>query len=259
MENKEHIINIDKEKCVGCKQCVRDCPEKNVFIGDDGKAQVRAQTCMKCGHCVAVCPMEAVKISGFSESPIDLNQLGKVDSEALMGAIKSRRSIRQFTGEAVAEEDVKKIIEAGRWTPTGKNSQGVRYIILDEEKANLEALAVKVFKRLLKVLNLVNKSYSHITIDDNFFFKKAPLVIVVAADNSVNGSLAAGNMALMAESLGLGVLYSGFFTMAAKLSSKIRKVLGIRKKELVMTLVIGHPAVKYRRTAQKDEAVVIRK
>lgn len=259
MGNKEHIIDINKEKCIGCKQCVNDCPEKNIFINDDGKAQVRAQTCMKCGHCTAVCPMEAVKITGFSEPPIDLKELDKIEADALLGAIKSRRSVRQFTGEPVTSEDLKKIIEAGRFTPTGKNSQGVKYIVLDNEKERLEDLAVKVFKKLLKVLNLVNKSYSHIAIDENFFFKKAPLVIVVAADNSVNGSLAAGNMALMAESLGLGVLYSGFFTMAAKLSPKIRKVLGVKKKELVMTLVIGHPAVKYRRTAQKDEAVVIKK
>ena len=56
------------------------------------------------------------------------------------------------------------------------------------------------------------------TIDDHFFFKKAPAAIVVVSRDKIDGALAAANMALMAEACGLGVLYSGFFCMAAGLS-----------------------------------------
>lgn len=259
MENREHVISIDATKCVGCQMCVKDCPQGNIFVGSDGKATVKEQNCMKCGHCTAICPVAAVKISGFSELARDLKDMKGINSDDLMDAIMKRRSIRNFQDAPVEEEKFTKIIEAGRWTPTGRNSQAVRYIVLDKEKLELEGFAVKVFKRLLKTINMFSKTYRDFVIDDNFFFKKAPLVIVIAADNSVNGALAAGNMALMAESMGLGVLYSGFFTTAAKLSPKIRKRLGVKKKELVMTLVIGYPAVKYKRTAQKEEPMIIRK
>ena len=96
-------------------------------------------------------------------------------------------------------------------------------------------------------------------IDDNFFFKGAPIVIVVMGNDKVSASLAAENMAFMAEANGLGVLFSGFFTMSLKMSGKIRKIIGISKKlKPVTTLVIGYPAVKYHRTAHRNPANVIK-
>lgn len=95
-------------------------------------------------------------------------------------------------------------------------------------------------------------------IDENFFFKKAPLVIVVLGKDKVSASLAAENMAFMAEANGLGVLFSGFFTICFRLSKKIRNIVGIKGKVYpVTTLVIGHSAVKYHRTVHRKAATVI--
>ena len=89
-------------------------------------------------------------------------------------------------------------------------------------------------------------------INDSFFFKKAPVVIVIFGNDKVSASLAAENMAFMAEANGLGVLFSGFFTTCVNISSKIRKIMGISKKpKAVTTLVIGYPAVKYYRTPHR--------
>lgn len=53
-------------------------------------------------------------------------------------------------------------------------------------------------------------------------------------------------MALKAESCGLDVLYSGFFTMAANRSCPLRKMLGCgRGHRVVMTPVLGYPGVTY--------------
>ena len=61
----------------------------------------------------------------------------------------------------------------------------------------------------------------------------------------------------MAESYGLGVLYSGFFTVVANRSSKLKKELNLKHGDnVVTTLVIGYPDVKYRRSAQKETANV---
>ena len=58
---------------------------------------------------------------------------------------------------------------------------------------------------------------------------------------------------------GLGVLYSGFFCMAAGLSRPLRRALGLgRGEKAVATLVLGYSGVTYHRTAQKEAASVRR-
>ena len=72
--------------------------------------------------------------------------------------------------------------------------------------------------------------------------------------SKVDGALAASNMELMAQAQGLGVLYSGFFTLAANHSAAVRRELGLNRKEkAVTTLVVGYPAVVYQRTAQREK------
>jgi len=83
---------------------------------------------------------------------------------------------------------------------------------------------------------------------DSFFFKGAPLVILVSARNEVDAALASSYMEIMAESLGLGVLYSGFFITCTRLSRRLRKVIRLPKGQKTVTcMIIGYPAVKYQR------------
>ena len=91
-------------------------------------------------------------------------------------------------------------------------------------------------------------------INDDFFFFNAPAVIVILARDKTNGILAAQNMEFVAEANGLGVLYSGFFTMAANMSRKIKKTMGVSKgKKVAMTLVLGYPNIKFLRSTPHKE------
>lgn len=64
-------------------------------------------------------------------------------------------------------------------------------------------------------------------------------------------------MAFMAEANGLGVLFSGFFTVCYNISGKIKKITGSKKApKAVTTLVLGYPKVKYHRTAHRKPAVI---
>ena len=87
-----------------------------------------------CGHCSAICPKEAITLTGFDELPIELTNKQNLDSDELLMAIKSRRSIRKFKDKEVPSEIVNQIIEAGRYTPSAKNAQDVSYIVLGENK-----------------------------------------------------------------------------------------------------------------------------
>lgn len=253
---KAHLIEIDSSRCIGCGLCVKDCPADNLVVTDK-KAVLKSQDCIKCGHCVAICPKAAVSMSGFEEPPIELKNQPRVDAGQLLQSLQARRSIRQFTSQPVAQEIIDRVIEAGRWTPTAKNAPSVSYLVLQKKKGSAEALAVHFFRKILPLAGLVYPAAKGRTIDDVFFFKGAPIAIAILSKDKVSGSLAASNMALMAEAQGLGVLYSGFFSMAANLSAPLRRTLGLgRKDKVVTTLVLGYSAVSYRRTTQKDKALV---
>ncbi len=54
------MVNINKEKCIGCGLCVSICEE--VFSMDtDGKAKVKAQKKLPCiKNAIESCPTEAI-------------------------------------------------------------------------------------------------------------------------------------------------------------------------------------------------------
>lgn len=253
---REHIIQINTKKCIGCGLCQQDCPENNILVKDK-KAKIISQSCIKCGHCVAICPKAAVSMTGFKEPPIAIKKPTILDSQLLLEAIRTRRTIRQFTDKQITSEVIKQIIEAGRLTPTGGNAQNVSYIVLKNHIEKYEKIAVRLFRKLIPIVKMVNPITRNIKIDKHFFFKKAPVVILVLSTDKINGALAASNMELMAQACGLGVLYSGFFSMAANHSHSLQKALGLKHRDkIVTTLVLGYPDVKYHRTVQKEAAKV---
>ncbi len=248
---KNFQVSIDAEKCIGCGLCVKDCVGFDIELVN-GKAVAGGKSCIGCGHCEAICPNGAIKIRGFEDETMEFEEQVRLDPNQLLDAIKTRRTIRQFTNQKVPKEVLDMIFEAGRMAPTGTNSQGTRYVLLDAKKDECEAVAVNMFSRIFKIGKKLIPQLSSMKIGPHFFFKKAPVVIVIFGNDTVSASLAAENMAFMAEAHGLGVLFSGFFTMCVNMSPKIRKIMGISKKpKAVTTLVIGYPAVKYHRTPHR--------
>jgi formate hydrogenlyase subunit 6/NADH:ubiquinone oxidoreductase subunit I len=254
---QDHIVSVDTQACTGCGLCESDCPSGSILVSE-GKAIANMQNCIRCGHCQAICPVNAVSLSGFADMPEEITQAMHVDAEALLGQIKARRSVRRFSAREIPQEMIGKIIEAGRYTPTGTNKQGISYTVLIKNIAEYERIGLKLFRGLKRVVDIVYKGLRAIEIDDHFLFKQAKAVIVIKGADPIDAALAASSMEMMAQSLGLGVFYSGFFTMITRVSPKLRARLGIRRGEkAVTTLVLGFPAVQYQRTAQRESAEVL--
>ena len=244
---ERHQVMIDPDKCVGCGLCAKVCAAHNLAI-QEKKAKTVLDGCILCGQCTAVCPQKAIAISGCEEvrreRPGDL----RLEPEKVLDVIRFRRSVRQFQQRQVPQEVTAQILEAGRLTHTAKNAQDVSFVVLDREKDRAEQLAVRFFRKLKPWADLFSPMAKNNRIDDHFFFFGAPLALVILAKDKTNGLLAAQNMEFVAEANGLGVLFSGFFTMAANASPKLRKALGVPKgKRVAMTLVLGYPAVKFLR------------
>ena len=49
-------------------------------------------------------------------------------------AIRKRRSIREYTGEAILREDLEKIVDAARLAPTGWNRQPWDFIVVTDRE-----------------------------------------------------------------------------------------------------------------------------
>ena len=55
-----HSVTLDKEKCMGCTNCIRRCPTEAIRVRD-GKAKIIKERCIDCGECIRVCPYHAKK------------------------------------------------------------------------------------------------------------------------------------------------------------------------------------------------------
>lgn len=271
---------VNKDKCIGCTLCKQDCIVNDIEM-IDGKAHIKNERCIKCGHCIAICPARAVSSEDEKEYSMKEvkeynNEDFEIDSEKLMNFMKFRRSVRLFKKDDVEEEKINKIIEAGKFTQTGGNIQGVSYVIVKDKLQELRKMVLEALneegERLLKdentpkqiamYCNMWIKAYEEYLIDkdgeDKLFFK-APMVIVVKANSEVDGALAAAKMELMTDALGLGTFFSGFLKRAAEASPKIGEFLQIGENEkLVACMVIGYPRVVYKRTVPRKEVKVIR-
>jgi len=264
MEPK-YLVSIDVKKCIGCGLCSRDCPSRILGIRN-GKAELSSQQCIKCGHCVAICPKEAVRISDYDMREIRANDedVHRIDAEALLDAIRFRRSVRHFRDEEIERVKLEKIIEAGRFTPTARNRQNVRFIVLQNDIPDIENESLKAFRKLIGPAGAVSRliklpvDVSKFELKPGFLFFGAPAVILTVSDSEVDASLASTSMELTAEALGLGTVYVGLFTAYANLSVKLRKSLGLGLSEkLVTCLALGYPDVRYCRSAPRKKADVI--
>ena len=250
-------VTVNLEKCIGCGLCVKDCPASHLIIKEK-KATIQNDTCIGCGHCYAICPNEAIAIDGYDYSNIhEVVPFTNFNSEEFLKAIHSRRTIRQFSDKIIEDKDIEKILDAGRYSPTGANAQDVAYTILGSKQSDAEKICVSLFRFGVNSAKKFSKSLNGIEIDDNFFFKGSKLVILVSAKSKLNGGLASAYMEMMAATLGIGTLYSGFFETCFKLSPKLRRLIKLPKgHELCACMVFGYPKVKYKRTAPRNKANV---
>ena len=253
---EKHQVGIDTNKCVGCGLCVKTCVAHNIELKDK-RAETIFSDCLMCGQCTAICPKKAISISGYSNEQIEKKEEKRLNPQEVLDVIRFRRSIRQFQNKDIPKEVINQILEAGRLTHTAKNKQDVSFVVLEKEKNNIEKIAVNIFKKIKPIANLFSLMTRHNKIDEHFFFFNAPVVILVLAEEKTNGILAAQNMEFVAEANGLGVLFSGFFTVAANISFKIKRAIKIpREKHVAMSLVLGYPNVKFLRSVEREKLEV---
>ena len=265
------MIEINKELCIGCGKCVWDCfPGAMTMV--NFKAELSTpESCLGCGHCIAICPRNAVSDPSLSCAvPI----AEPSSPAALLNAMASRRSCRHYKDTPLAEETLHTLLDAARACPTAKNLQGTRYISVTKAIPDLLDAAMEMLgnmgkaqlasaedpaelRRANNFVTWAEKRQQDKTFDPLFFHAPQLLIFVSGKADVRDAAAAAAYTELMAYHLGLGCLYSGYFTACCDLSAKLKEMLGIERTErVVRCLVLGYPDVKFQRTAPRKEANV---
>jgi nitroreductase len=145
----------------------------------------------------------------------------------VLKAIRERRSIREFTDEALDEKEIEAILEAGRWAPSGLNNQPWRFVLISDEAVRKEISKMTEYSEILN---------------------HAPLLIAVFLDiqqsyNRGKDLQAVGaclqNMYLAAHSLGLGSVWVGEILNRRE---DVERALGVPEQfELMAVQAVGHP------------------
>lgn len=123
-------------------------------------------------------------------------------SNQVLEVMKTRSSTRAYTDEALAESELEAVLEAGLQAPTGMNRQEIRFSVVRGDNPILTELDEE--KRRLRG----QEKQQH-----NFYYEAPVLIFLSAEDNfkwsKVDAGIAVQNMALAAESMGLGTLIIG--------------------------------------------------
>ena len=115
----------------------------------------------------------------------------------ILTAMKERRSVRHFKPEMPKKEDLDKIVEAGLWAPSGRNSQSAIILAVTDPEVRQELMEA-------------NRKVMGMESGDPFY--GAPVIFIVLRNKEVgtsiyDGSLVMENLMLAAHSLGLGSIW----------------------------------------------------
>jgi nitroreductase/NAD-dependent dihydropyrimidine dehydrogenase PreA subunit len=282
---QEPAPRIKQDKCTGCGLCASVClvmekRNKKIVI-------TRPDLCIRCGHCGAICPSNAIVGPSVEAKRLtDRARAAAPSASSLQFLLRSRRSVRRYKNEPISQKDMDKILEAGRYTPTGTNSQGIEYIVMTDRDqiARLGKMAmpsiIKLFGMAVRVskipvlgdLMLGNQAAENFqkiytpalkAIDeytkrgDDRLFYHAPAIILVHGekldDMAFSCSAALFSCMLMADTLGIGCCLNGFLVLAANREPKVKKWLGIpRNHKAHAAMTLGYANVKYNHLVKRN-------
>ena len=156
----------------------------------------------------------------------------------ILEIIKQRRSVREYTKQVPCDEDIEKILDAGRWAPSGLNNQPWRLKII-KDTSQKDALS-----KYTKYADII---------------KSAAIVIVVCinASDSYNWDkdvMATGaciqNMCLQAHALGLGTCWLG------EILNKKQQVQDYLELDedlnFIALITLGSPSKKITKSSRKS-------
>ncbi len=288
---------INAAICNGCGLCVQVCPSQTISL-INGKAVVSGHLSLSCGHCAAACPENAVRVNAICPESAEYLTFstdsrwlphGEFDTSLLVRLMRSRRSCRNYTNQAVDRRLLEDLIKIGATAPSGTNCQRWAFTLLPTRKEVLftgnqiagffrrmnhfaEKPLLRFFLKRIgkKQLDRYYRDfydsvkeglYQWEKNERDLLFHGAPSAIIVSSRPGAScpqedALLATQNILLAAHSMGLGSCLVGFAAEAIKNDSSIKRSLSIPDEEDVYAVIaLGYPAEKYQFVAGRKKIV----
>jgi nitroreductase len=261
------------------------CPCNVIGISENDELYFipeRESICQRCGQCMAVCNTKSIIVDGFGYDS-DFTDLPRnnVDYNAFIDFLANRRSIRNFKDKAVPKEIIEKVLEALSFAPYGAEPEKIQITVVNDRKQIESALPyienfldniVKwiehpIASRMMKRRNIpekfntvknhlypIAKLGNYKLEEGDRITRNAPAIIILharkdAEEHTNNSMIYATYMMLAAHSLGLGATLIGLVPPSINKVREVREIFQVPyENEAVMSLILGYPKIKYRRT-----------
>jgi len=271
MLTSKNILAIDLKQCSKCGVCAKVCPTKVIEFTSTGPKEERAFLCVSCGHCVAACPVDAIKHLSLS-GKFPIMEKSDITFEQLVKLTQNRRSIRNYKPDPIPEALLDTILQSAKYCPTGSNAQEINYLVISDPK-RLEIIrrsVVNLFSSKLLCslfslffgrdrIKLMQAMAAQIQQGNDFLLRGAPVLIILHVKKKtpmryLDAGIAGHHINLACECLGIGACWIGYHSKLCQLFKSVASASMVPKgHEVVGSLVIGYPAIKYYKTCSRRD------
>ena len=166
----------------------------------------------------------------------------------LQEAIRTRRSVRQFTDEKVPHALLEQVVELASWAPSWKNTQISRYIAIEDPAVLAEICAHYVPEFNARIIGGCKTLIAQTFVKSRSGFER---------DGSFSTDREDGwqyyDCGMAAHDLGLGTVVMGVFDRKG-----LEQYLQLPEEQELMALIaIGHPAEEPAAPKRKDVDVLL--
>lgn len=267
------LVEVNKDTCTKCGLCAVVC---NMIYFKEGSypRQVPGtdEFCMLCGHCVGICPTGSLthKEMPPEQTPVIDKKL-EASFQQISQLIKSRRSIREFKDKDVSKEEIERIIDVARYSPTGHNMQEVQWLVVNDRAflRKLAAIGADWMRLMMKnnpgMAAMFQGAIEQLDAGNDIILRNAPAVVVAYAEKNnpmcaTDCAIALGYFDLAAKSAGLACCWDGFFYMPAGSYPPMVEAIALPDGFAPYgALMVGYPKYNYVRIpARKPSRIIYR-
>ena len=195
----------------------------------------------------------------------------------MLDLIQTRKSVRQYSDKHISDEDLRKILEAGRLAPSWMNVQSWKFIVVKSQE-NKDILS----KLALGQAHVKNADALILCVADMNAWEEAKITHI--KNPALNPALQGENgmlvrtmeqlvypisyMMLEAESLGItscivGAFGNEFTGVEQETYQEVRKILGLKDNQILSTIITLGYEIEKTQTVKKrkefDEVVYLEK
>lgn len=266
------LIQVDQERCVKCGRCAAVCPRGLIRLDSEWPESDATELCIACGQCVAVCPTAALDNSKAPlAAQISLANLPVTDPDTASRFLRSRRSTRCYKKIPVAREKLLQLMDIVRFAPTGSNSQGLSFRVIEnaETLRGITEQAVVWLEKQAATGHSAAKSYAQYAAvyrqtGRDVILRGAPclalgMALKVFPRGRENTHFSLAYAELYAPALGLGTCWAGLFEAAVFSGFEpLVSLLGLPEdKNLTGAIMVGHPDFGFCRLTDRNPLDIV--